>query len=127
MQMQADRARENQAALQQYQARRRELDARFATTPGRGAADREVSSSLTRQMGNEALMGATDPPLRDDIVCRGELCRMEFVFADPMAAENWANFYPVTVAEHLATVDSFSEAGPDGTTTLLLYGTVRKP
>ena len=127
MQMQADRARANHASAQEHEALRRQLDAEFATLSGRGAADSKVSLNLSQQMGNEALMGATDPPLRDDIGCRGQLCRMEFVFADPVAAENWSNFYPVTVAERLEKVDMFSEAGSDGSTTLLMYGVVRKP
>ena len=71
--------------------RRRPHLARFAKTPSRGAADGRLASNLSQQMGEEALMGVTDPPVRDDIACRGELCRMEFVFADPASAENWAD------------------------------------
>jgi hypothetical protein len=124
--MEAARLRDNRAAIQRGRAERQQLDARFAKSPSRGAADGRLASNLSQQMGEEALMGVTDPPVRDDIACRGELCRMEFVFADPASAENWANFYPVAVAGQLDRVDSFSEPGPDGTTTLLLYGTVRK-
>lgn len=117
----AERARKIDTARRQ----RAGLDATFASAPRGGARQASAAKELDAKLSNPALSVEAEAPLRRDIQCRGDLCRMEFVFDHVSKADDWGMFYPALTGRQLARIDQYSDRNPDGTTTLVMYGHLR--
>lgn len=54
--------------------------------------------------------------------CTGHMCRIDMQFVDPIQADDWAAFYPVSLAQTLTSAHAEVERADDGSARVVIFG-----
>lgn len=89
-----------------------------------------VDAAWSMQSEKDIIEAASEPaltalgvPTSYNARCAAHLCKMTMEFNSRSEADDWAQFYPVGMGGTLSSVQSTIDVGPDGKSTLIIFGT----